>query len=83
MKLQNYLLCEELTTSSVGELGADSVTSNKKIRLELKDKKIKQLLDFIKKKENTKVSIKNNIATVDLPYAVPKELMKKLSDYVV
>lgn len=83
MKLQTYLLTEELTTSTVGNMDADSVTSNKKLRLKMKDRKITQLVDYLKKRKNTNVSIKGDVATIDLPYAAPKELMKQLSNYVV
>ena len=82
MKLQQYLLSEELTTTKVGGLGADSVTSNS-FKLKMMDRKITQLVDFIKKKKNTKVTMKNGIATVDLGHKIPSELKKKLKQYMV
>jgi hypothetical protein len=83
MKLQAFIISEELTTTTVGNLDPDSATSNKILKLQLKDRMIVKLVDYLKKRKNTKVTVKGDIATIDLPYNVPQELMKALSKYTL
>jgi len=81
MKFRDWIY-EEITTSTTGNLGADSVTSNKLINIRLTDDKIKKIVNSLKKRKGVKVKKKddNNI-TLDLPYETPQSIMKKLSKY--
>lgn len=79
----NKFLSEEITTPTVGNLDADSVTSNKKLKLKLSDDKIKKLVKYIQTKNDTKVNINNGIADIDFNYEIPKKLMKALSLYTL
>jgi hypothetical protein len=81
MRLQKYLQEETITTDV--EVGADSVTSNKLLRVELKDSKIKSFVEKLKKKKDITVTIQDNIATVDMPFHAPKQTMEFLSKYTV
>lgn len=82
MRFKQYIE-EEISTATVGNLDADSVTSNKLLRVELKDNNIKKLVKFLQNRKNIKIDIKDNIATLDIPYEVDKSLMKKLSGYTI
>jgi hypothetical protein len=53
------------------------------IRVELKDKKIKKIVNMLKSRKNVKVTIEDDIATIDMPYDVPKDIMNKLSSYTI
>jgi len=83
MRFRKWLEEEGITTASVGELDADAVTSNKLLRVELRDNKIKKIVNMLKSRKNVKVTIEDGIATIDMPYDVPKDVMSKLSPYTV
>lgn len=82
MKFRDWIN-EEITTSTVGNLGADSVTSNKKVTINIKDDNIKKLLKDLKKKGVKQKKEKDGTVTLDLPYETPKSVMKQLSKYSV
>jgi len=81
MRFKQYIQ-EEITTATVDNLDADSVTSNKLLRVQLKDDKIKSLINKLKEK-GVDIDVKDNIATIDIPYHVDKSIMKQLSKYTI
>jgi len=82
MKFRDWIN-EETTTGTTGSLGADSVTSNKKVTINIKDDNIKKLLKDLKKKGVKQKKEKDGTVTLDLPYETPKSVMKQLSKYSV
>lgn len=81
MRLKKYIQEETVTTDV--EVGADAATSNKLIKIELRDDKIKSLVDKLKKKKDITVTIENGMATIDMPFHAPKSVMDQLSSYTV
>ena len=83
MRFREYVNETTTTTSTRSATGPDAVTSNKLIRVELTDDNIKQIVSELEGMEGISVETENGISTINMPYSVPKKLMKKLSGYVV
>ncbi len=86
MRLRKYIEEETITTDV--EVGADAATSNKLIKVELRDEKIKSLVNKLKKKKDITVTIeptrgKYANAIIDMPFHAPKSVMNQLSSYTV
>lgn len=71
---------ETTTTSSAGGTGADSVTSNKLLRVRVSDDTISNVVSRLDKYKKNK---KKDIVTLDLPSNIDKKTMKILSKYTV
>lgn len=82
MKFRDWIN-EEITTSTVGNLDADSAISNKMVRINPKDSYVKKLMKDLKKKGVKQKKEKDGTITLDLPYETPKSVMKQLSKYSI
>lgn len=79
MKFKDWIQ-ETTITTRVSTWEADSVSSNKLLRIKISDDIIS---DLINKLDNYKVEKRGDVVTLDLPYDIDKKTMNILSKYTI